>query len=106
MVYSSEFNNEEFKNQMIEVFITTSKFELENLKQFFNENNFNEAAKVVHKLKTSLGVLNADLTLAKNIEESLLEVNEKKSVEGLFDSFVMQIEKLNLELSNYLNQNK
>lgn len=98
-------NNEEFKKQMIEVFITTSKVELENLKQFFNENNFNEAAKVVHKLKTSLGVLNVDLILAKSLEEILLEVKEKESINGIFDSFVMQIEKLNLELSNYLNQN-
>ena len=98
-------NNEEFKKQMIAVFLKTSEKELEELENYFNDSNFSEASKVVHKLKSSLGILSVDLELAKSLEMKLLETKNKENIIGLYDSFVKQLKQLSHELLTYLNRN-
>lgn len=92
----------DLKRQMIELFLNSSRKDVEALNENISNSNFKEAAQKVHKLKTSIGILNSDLELAHTFESELNKGENLEKILKIQKSFSIFIEQLQSELKDYL----
>ncbi|WP_072780423.1 ATP-binding protein [Flavobacterium haoranii] len=91
-----------FQKQMIELFLETSEKEIQKMNAFLNQESLKEASQVVHKLKSSLGILGVDLALAQDFENELIQANDSKKIESCKTVFLEQLQQIRKELIQIL----
>lgn len=94
--------NKEFQKHVIDTFLQQCKTEMEWINNAIEREFFLQAAQSVHKLKSSLGLLNVDLSIANDFEEVLKENKNTNEIEANRDLFMNQLHQLNTELLNFL----
>lgn len=90
------------KKQMIELFVTSSRKDMKLLDEYITASNFKEAAQKIHKLKTSIGILNSDLNLAQSFESELNKGENIEKILKIQKTFTTFIAELQSELEDYL----
>lgn len=85
-----------FEAEMLKLFINQSKESIENIKRYCQEEDEVSLANEAHKLKSSFGLIGADITTLSNLEEEPGAVNRTERV--------VQLEKEIKEIQTFINR--
>ncbi len=92
-------DNENFRNEMINLFISQTREMLLEIKAFFEKEEFLHLAQSAHKLKTSFGIIGANPEILSNLENIDLTSVNKGEIQENIKRLGVQID----EIFNILN---